>query len=77
MSQTQTMNDVQAVADAIRSNDRFLVVTHENPDGDALGSMLAVTLVLRALQKDVAMFLSGTAPTPGEYRFLELDGLLR
>ena len=77
MSQTQTMNDVPAVADAIRSNDRFLVVTHENPDGDALGSMLAITLVLRALRKDVAMFLSGTAPTPGEYRFLELDGLLR
>jgi bifunctional oligoribonuclease and PAP phosphatase NrnA len=77
MSQTQTMNDVQAVAEAIRSNDRFLVVTHENPDGDALGSMLGITLALRALGKDVAMFLSGTAPTPGEYRFLELDGLHR
>ena len=71
------MNDVQAVADAIKENDRFLVVTHENPDGDALGSMLGITLALRALGKDAAMFLSGTAPTPGEYRFLELDGLVR
>ena len=71
------MNDVQAVADAIKENDRFLVVTHENPDGDALGSMLGITLALRAMGKDAAMFLSGTAPTPGEYRFLELDGLVR
>ncbi len=77
MSQTQTMSDVQAVADVIRSNDRFLVTTHENPDGDALGSMLGITLALRALGKDVSMFLAGSAPTPGEYRFLELDGLVR
>jgi phosphoesterase RecJ-like protein len=77
MSRTQTMNEVQAVAEVIRSNDRFLVATHENPDGDALGSMLAVSLALRALGKDVAMYLYGTAPTPGEYRFLDLDGLLR
>src|SRR5471030_1165837 len=74
---TETMNDVQAVADAIRSNDRFLVATHENPDGDALGSMLGITLALRAAGKDVSMFLSGSAETPGEYRFLDLQGLVR
>jgi phosphoesterase RecJ-like protein len=74
MSESQTINDV---ADAIRSNDRFLVATHENPDGDALGSMLGLTLALRSLGKDVSMYLSGSAPTPAEYRFLELDGLVR
>ena len=37
---TTTRIDVQAVADAIRAHDAFLVVTHENPDGDALGSLL-------------------------------------
>jgi len=40
-----------AVADTIRANDRFLVVTHENPDGDALGSMLGLALGLRALRR--------------------------
>ena len=49
MSQTQKTDDVSAVADAIKDNDRFLVATHENPDGDALGSMLGITLGLRAL----------------------------
>jgi phosphoesterase RecJ-like protein len=70
-------DEVKAVADAIRANDRFLVVTHENPDGDALGSMLATALGLRALRKDVVMYLSGHAPTPAEYRFLDLEDVRR
>jgi phosphoesterase RecJ-like protein len=77
MSQTQTTSDVQAVADAIRSNRAFVVVTHENPDGDALGSMVATTLALDALGKDAVMYLSGEAPTPAEYRFLDLSGVTR
>jgi phosphoesterase RecJ-like protein len=77
MSQTQTINDVQAVADAIRTHEKFLVVAHENPDGDALGSLLATTLALRSLGKDAVMYLSGSAPTPAEYRFLDLTGLQR
>jgi bifunctional oligoribonuclease and PAP phosphatase NrnA len=52
-------------------------VTHENPDGDALGSLLATTVVLRQLGKDVLMFLYGSAPLPREYGFMHLDGLLR
>jgi bifunctional oligoribonuclease and PAP phosphatase NrnA len=71
------MTDLEAVADAIRTYERFLVVAHENPDGDALGSMLGMTLGLRALGKDVVMYLTGTAPLPGEYRFLELSNLQR
>ena len=76
-SSERAEDDVKTVADAIRENDRFLVVTHENPDGDALGSMLAMTLGLRALRKDVVMYLSGSAPTPAEYRFLDLDDVRR
>ena len=72
---TSTSAELAAVADAIRANERFLVVTHENPDGDALGSMLALTLGVRALGKNAVMFLSGRAPLPAEYRFLSLDGL--
>jgi phosphoesterase RecJ-like protein len=74
---TQTSSDLQAIAAALREHDRFLVVTHENPDGDALGSLLATTVALRQLGKDVLMFLSGGAPLPREYAFMQLDGLLR
>ena len=36
--------------------------------------MLATTLGLRALGKDVVMYLAGDAPLPGEYSFLDLVG---
>src|SRR3954465_8261277 len=70
-------HDLTRVADAIRDHDRFLVASHENPDGDALGSLLATTLGVRALGKDATMFLSGDVPLPAEYRFMQLDALVR
>jgi phosphoesterase RecJ-like protein len=73
---TQT-TDLQAIADALREHDRFLVVTHENPDGDALGSLLAVTLTLRSLGKDAVMYLAAGAPLPREYGFMPLGDLRR
>ena len=57
--QTTTAADLGAVVEAIRGRDRFLVTTHENPDGDALGSLLATHLALGALGKDSVMFLAG------------------
>lgn len=71
--------DMEAVAMALRTNERFVVTSHENPDGDALGSLLGAHLALRALGKDSVMVLGGPQPLPAEYRFLELDerGLLR
>jgi phosphoesterase RecJ-like protein len=76
MSSPET-NDLAAVVAAIRSHDRFLVTTHENPDGDALGSLLATKLALRQLGKDAVMTLYGDAPLPGEYAFMALEGLHR
>jgi phosphoesterase RecJ-like protein len=78
-SQTTTKQkaDLEAVVEALRSHDSFLVTTHENPDGDALGSLLAATLALRQLGKDVYMYLAGHAPLPGEYAFMPLDELKR
>ena len=73
---TQT-TDLKAIADALRRHDRFLVVTHENPDGDALGSMLAVSLALRQLGKDAVMYLPGQTPLPREYAFMPLEDLVR
>jgi phosphoesterase RecJ-like protein len=74
---TANQTDLQAVAETLRAHDRFLVVTHENPDGDALGSLLAMTLALRSLGKDAEMLLCGQGAVPREYAFMQLDGLLR
>src|SRR5580765_4549493 len=75
--QAKLATDFDAVVEALAEHDRFVVVTHENPDGDALGSMLAATLGLRSLGKDVVMHLAGSAPLPAEYGFMPLDELLR
>jgi bifunctional oligoribonuclease and PAP phosphatase NrnA len=72
-----TASDVAAVVDAIRSHDRFVLTTHENPDGDALGSLLAANLALEQLGKDTVMVLHSEAPLPGEYAFMPLAELRR
>ena len=77
MTETTQTTDLEAVADTIRGHDRFVVATHENPDGDALGSMLGTALALRSLGKDAVMYLAGDGPLPGEYGFLDLAGLVR
>src|SRR6188474_3967225 len=71
--------DLDAVVDALRAGDRFVVTSHDNPDGDAVGSLLATHLALASLGKDSVMVLGGEQPLPGEYGFLGLaeHGLLR
>jgi phosphoesterase RecJ-like protein len=62
---------------ALREGERFVLVTHENPDGDALGSLVAMQGVMRALGKDSVMFISRDEfPLPYEYAFFEFDGLV-
>src|SRR5919202_4974101 len=72
-----TASDLEAVADAIRGHERFVLTTHENPDGDALGSLLAAKVAFDQLGKDSVMVLNGDAPLPGEYQFMPLAELRR
>ncbi|HEY8779314.1 MAG TPA: bifunctional oligoribonuclease/PAP phosphatase NrnA [Solirubrobacterales bacterium] len=66
--------DMEAVAAEIRGAERFLLTTHEGPDGDALGSLLAMHHLLDQLGKDSVMFLAAKEfPLPIEYRFLPLE----
>src|SRR5919202_5945402 len=74
---SQERNDLAAVVEALRDRDRFVLTTHENPDGDALGSLLAMKLALDSLGKDTYMYLYGSAPLPGEYAFMPLEELRR
>jgi bifunctional oligoribonuclease and PAP phosphatase NrnA len=62
------------VAQELQAADRFLLTTHEGPDGDALGSLLAMHKLLQQLGKDSVMFLAAKEfPLPVEYRFLALE----
>jgi phosphoesterase RecJ-like protein len=61
----------------LREHHKFLLTTHERPDGDAIGSLAAMQQVLTALGKDALAFLPADEfPLPYEYRFIQLDGLV-
>ena len=66
----------QVVLDEIRAGDKFVLVTHENPDGDALGSLVGMQRLLVTLDKDSVMFMAADEfPLPYEYRFFDFEGL--
>jgi bifunctional oligoribonuclease and PAP phosphatase NrnA len=63
--------------DELRGAQRFLLATHENPDGDALGSLAGMQLVLSALGKDAVAYMApGEFPLPYEYRFIQIENLV-
>ncbi len=60
--------DMEPVAAAIGAAERILVATHRNPDGDAIGSLLGLTHILRAIGKTPTPFCPD--PLPDVFRFL-------
>jgi phosphoesterase RecJ-like protein len=71
---TATASDLDRAVDVLRSGQRFLLTTHEGPDGDGLGSLLALNQILGQIGKDSVMFLGAKEfPLPVEYRFLPME----
>jgi phosphoesterase RecJ-like protein len=52
------------VVDAIRSRQHFLLTSHARPDGDAIGSSLALALALEHLGKTATVVLRDPVPAP-------------
>ncbi|HEX4838643.1 MAG TPA: DHH family phosphoesterase, partial [Solirubrobacteraceae bacterium] len=64
----------ELVLERVRKDVSFVVATHENPDGDALGSLIGMHGLLTALGKDSEMFIaSSDLPLPREYRCAALE----
>ncbi|MGZ4173117.1 MAG: DHH family phosphoesterase [Solirubrobacteraceae bacterium] len=77
MSSNGDRSSRDAVLGELRTAQKLIVVTHENPDGDALGSLVAMQEILTTLGKDSVMFVGENEfPLPYEYRFFSLDGLV-
>lgn len=62
------LRDITAISDALRRHQRFIIVSHLDPDGDALGTQLACGSVLSHLGKSVAMVRDSAIPE--RYHFL-------
>lgn len=58
----------KVVSDTIKKNENFLILTHEFPDGDSIGSQIALFALLKSLNKKAAMICSSNVPY--QYKFL-------
>ncbi len=60
---------MKKVIETIKNHKRFLLISHENPDGDAVGSVLGLYFGLKKLKKFVVPVLPD--PVPKIYSFLK------
>lgn len=66
---------VEAI-ESLAGGERFVLATHEHPDGDAIGSLLALGWVLDSLGKDVVVHVGADdLPLPYEYDWLDISGV--
>ncbi|MDI6799280.1 MAG: bifunctional oligoribonuclease/PAP phosphatase NrnA [Actinomycetota bacterium] len=77
--------EIRAVVREIESNQRFVLATHRDPDGDAIGSLIGLGLFLKKIGKDVRLGWDDRRiesdvdlkpEIPSIYDFLSTDDLL-
>ncbi len=59
---------MKEIIDTLLNQNRFFIASHVNPDGDAIGSLVAMGLALEESGKEVVMY--NESPIPSPYRFL-------
>ncbi len=67
MSESKTLK-IRDIITALHNHERFMVFTHVHPDGDALGALVAMQLILRRMGKRADTHTPD--PFPSEYAFL-------
>ncbi len=68
------MNDWKRIIELITIKDNFNLISHILPDGDSVGSLLAMGQILRLIGKNVKMFAPGRIPL--KYSFLRGAALI-
>lgn len=67
--------DVQKFLTLIKDVDRFLLTSHQDPDGDSIGSLLGLCRFLKDLDKEVVVYNHGKMPA--RYSFLDSNAEIR
>ncbi len=65
------MIDFAKLEKILKENNSFLLTTHVNPDADAIGSEIALYLILKELKKEV--YIINRSATPYNLEFLDVD----
>ena len=69
--------DFDQVLGELERGSKFILTTHQNPDGDALGSLLGMHELLRGLGKESVMFIAADQfPLPIEYQRMPLEDVV-
>ena len=66
--------DITAFYDIVENNDSFMITSHIAPDGDSIGSVLAMTLALLKIGKKAFPVINDVIPK--KYRFLPGSNLI-
>ncbi len=66
---TETAEHLKRIAGIIQRTNKFLIVSHASPDGDAIASSLAMAFILEHLEKEYILY-NETSPLPEFLNFL-------
>jgi len=61
---TTSNPEIRSIVEAVRARRRFVLSSHSRPDGDSIGSQLAMAYALRAMGKEVSVVNADPAPPP-------------
>ena len=59
---------MKKIINHLKNSNHIIIASHKNPDGDAIGSLIAMGLALEALNKNITLY--NKSPIPSAYRFL-------
>ena len=65
-----TTNAIKEAVDALNKAGSIVITVHVQPDGDALGSMLAMMIYLKSIGKNVCMTLGEKIEIPSQYKWM-------
>ena len=66
---------MQTIIDQLNRKQKFFLASHTYPDGDAIGSLLALGMALKAMGKKVYFY--NQSPIPAVYRFIPSVALVK
>ena len=65
---------IKKIASVLKCYKSFLITSHINPDGDSIGSQIALALILKKMKKKVVII--NESPVPRTYQFLPHSNLI-
>lgn len=60
-------SNIEAIVQQLKTDTEFIILSHENPDGDSLGAQFAIALILKGIGKKVQVYSKNPIPKLYDY----------